>query len=84
MDNVKKLFVQALIEAENKEISKLKGEDEIEWEFSEKFENSMNKLIRKNNHIRQNRQKRLACRNYSFNCGVFRSYERFGYKRADC
>ena len=52
MDNVKKLFVQALIEAENKEISKLKGEDEIEWEFSEKFENSMNKLIRKNNHIR--------------------------------
>lgn len=52
MDNVKKLFVQALIEAENKEILKLKGEDEIEWEFSEKFENSMNKLIRKNNHIR--------------------------------
>lgn len=52
MDNVKKLFVQALIETENKEISKLKGEDEIEWEFSEKFENSMNKLIRKNNHIR--------------------------------
>lgn len=52
MDNVKKLFVQALIEGENKEISKLKGEDEIEWEFSEKFENSMNKLIRKNNHIR--------------------------------
>ena len=52
MDNVKKLFVQALIEAENKEISKLKGEDEIEWEFSEKFENSMNKLIRKNIHIR--------------------------------
>lgn len=52
MDNVKKLFVQALIEAESKEISKLKGEDEIEWEFSEKFENSMNKLIRKNIHIR--------------------------------
>ena len=45
MDNVKKLFVQALIEAENEEISKLKGENEIEWEFSEKFENSMNKLI---------------------------------------
>ena len=44
--------MQALIETENKEISKLKGEDEIEWEFSEKFENSMNKLIRKNNHIR--------------------------------
>ena len=80
--------MQALIEAENKEISKLKGEDEIEWEFSEKFENSMNKLIRKKySHSAvntQNRQKRLACRNYSFNCGVFRSYERFGYKRADC
>ena len=45
MDNVKKLFVQALIEAENKEISKLKGENEIEWEFSEKFENSMNNYI---------------------------------------
>ena len=44
--------MQALIEAENKEILKLKDEDEIEWEFSEKFENSMNKLIRKNNHIR--------------------------------
>lgn len=52
MDNVKKLFVQALIEVENKEISKLKDEDEIEWKFSEKFENSMNRLIRKNNHIR--------------------------------
>ena len=44
--------MQALIEAENKGISKLKGENEIEWEFSEKFENSMNKLIRKNIHIR--------------------------------
>ena len=32
LDNVKKLFVQALIEAENKEISKLKGENEIEWD----------------------------------------------------
>ena len=52
MDNVKKLFVQAMSEAGNKEISKLKGEDEIEWEFSQKFENSMNKLIRQNNHIR--------------------------------
>ena len=44
--------MQALIEVENKEISKLKDEDEIEWKFSEKFENSMNRLIRKNNHIR--------------------------------
>lgn len=51
MDNVKELFIQALIEAKDKELSKLKSEDEIEWEFSEKFENSMNKLIKKNNHI---------------------------------
>ncbi len=51
MDNVKKLFIQALIEAKDNELSKLKSEDEIEWEFSEKFENSMNKLIKKNNHI---------------------------------
>mgnify|MGYP004611187731 FL=1 len=51
MDNVKKLFIQALIEAKDKELSKLKSEDEIEWEFSEKFESSMNKLIKKNNHI---------------------------------
>lgn len=51
MDNVKKLFIQALIEAKDNEFSKLKSEDEIEWEFSEKFENSMNKLIKKNNHI---------------------------------
>ena len=51
MDNAKKLFIQALIETKDKELSKLKSEDEIEWEFSEKFENSMNKLIKKNNHI---------------------------------
>ena len=37
MDNVKKLFVQALIEAENKEISKLKGEDEIEGKDDWKY-----------------------------------------------
>lgn len=38
-------------EDENASISNLKSEDEIEWEFSEKFESSMNKLIKKNNHI---------------------------------
>lgn len=51
MDNVKELFIQSLIEVKDKELSKLKSEDEIEWEFSEKFENSMNKLIKKNNRI---------------------------------
>lgn len=51
MENAKELFIKALIEVDGKELSKLKSEDEIEWEFSEKFENSMNKLIKKNNRI---------------------------------
>lgn len=51
MENAKELFIKALIEVDSKELSKLKSEDEIEWEFSEKFENSMNKLIKKNNRI---------------------------------
>jgi len=51
LENAKELFIKALIEVDSKELSKLKSEDEIEWEFSEKFENSMNKLIKKNNRI---------------------------------
>lgn len=51
MENRKELFIKAFLEAENVSISNLKSEDEIEWEFSEKFESSMNKLIKKNNHI---------------------------------
>ena len=51
MENSRKLFIKAFLEAENVSISNLKSENEIEWEFSEKFENSMNKLIKKNNHI---------------------------------
>lgn len=51
MENRKELFIKAFLEAENVSISNLKSENEIEWEFSEKFENSMNKLIKKNNHI---------------------------------
>lgn len=51
MENSRKLFIKAFLEAENASISNLKSENEIEWEFSEKFENSMNKLIKKNNHI---------------------------------
>lgn len=51
MENSRKLFIKAFLEAENANISNLKSENEIEWEFSEKFENSMNKLIKKNNHI---------------------------------
>ena len=45
------MFIRAFLEAEALDNAKLKSEDEIEWEFSEKFENSMNKLIKKNNHI---------------------------------
>lgn len=52
MENGKKLFVQAFMEAEQINNSKLKNEDEISWEPSEKFEKSMNSLIRKNNHIK--------------------------------
>ena len=46
------MFIKAFLEAEALDNAKLKSEDEIEWEFSEKFENSMNKLIKKNNTIK--------------------------------
>lgn len=52
MENARELFVKALMEAERLDNAELPGEDEIEWEFSEKFEKSMDKLIRKNNRIR--------------------------------
>lgn len=46
------MFIRAFLEAEALDNAKLKSEDEIEWEFSEKFEISMNKLIKKNNTIK--------------------------------
>lgn len=52
MENSKSMFIKAFLEAEALDNAKLKSEDEIEWEFSEKFENSMNKLIKKNNTIK--------------------------------
>lgn len=52
MENSKSMFIRAFLEAEALDNAKLKSEDEIEWEFSEKFENSMNKLIKKNNTIK--------------------------------
>ncbi|MCM1286394.1 MAG: DUF4367 domain-containing protein [Acetobacter sp.] len=52
MENSKEQFIKAFLEAERIDNSKLKSEDEIEWDFSEKFEKSMNKLIKKNNHIK--------------------------------
>lgn len=51
MGNRKELFIKAFLEAERIDYSNLKREEEIEWDFSEKFEKSMNKLIKKNNHI---------------------------------
>lgn len=59
MENSKELFIKAFLEAERIDNSKLKSEDEIEWDFSEKFEESMNKLIKKNNHIKLSTRKHI-------------------------
>lgn len=59
MENSKELFIKAFMEAERIDNSSLKSEDEIEWDFSEKFENSMNKLIKKNNHIRLSTRRKI-------------------------
>lgn len=52
MENNKELFVKAFMEAERLDNQKIPSEKEIKWEFSEKFEHAMNKLIKKNNRIR--------------------------------
>ena len=52
MEITKKVFVKALLDAEEKEKVRLKSEDDISWDFSDKFENSMEKLLRKNNRIK--------------------------------
>lgn len=52
MENCKELFVKAFMEAERLDNQKMPNEEEIKWEFSEKFERSMNKLIKKNDRIR--------------------------------
>lgn len=51
MENAKELFVKAFMEAERLDNANLPREDEIQWDFSEKFLKSMDKLIRKNNRI---------------------------------
>lgn len=51
MENSKDLFVKAFLEAEKLDNAQLKKEEDIEWSFSKRFENSMNKLIKKNNRI---------------------------------
>lgn len=52
MENSKSMFIEAFLEAEALDNAKLKSEDEIEWDFSTKFEKSMEKLIKKNNTIK--------------------------------
>ncbi len=51
MENAKELFVKAFMEAERLDNADLPREDEIQWDFSEKFLQSMDKLIQKNNRI---------------------------------
>ena len=51
MEKSRELFIKAFMEAESYANSKLKSEEEIDWKFSEKFEKSMNKLIKKNSRI---------------------------------
>lgn len=52
MENSKSMFIRAFLEAEALDNAKLKSENEIEWDFSTKFEKSMEKLIKKNNTIK--------------------------------
>lgn len=59
MENIKELFIKAFMEAERIDNSSLKSEDEIEWDFSEKFEKSMNQLIKKNNHIKLSTRRKI-------------------------
>ena len=51
MENAKKMFVKAFTEAERLDNASLPSEDEIQWNFSKKFRQSMDRLIRKNNRI---------------------------------
>lgn len=59
MKNSKELFVKAFMEAERIDNASLKSEDEIKWDFSERFEKSMNQLIKKNNNIRLSTRRKI-------------------------
>lgn len=59
MKNSKDLFIKALLEAEELDNSKLKSEEEIEWNFSKSFESKMNKLIKKNNRIKLSTRRKI-------------------------
>lgn len=52
MENAKKLFIKAFMEAETLDNAEIPNEDEIEWAFSDKFLRKMDKLIKKNNRVR--------------------------------
>jgi len=52
LEYAKKLFAKAFIEAESEGLSSLGSEDGIVWSFSEKFEKSMNTLVKKNSSIK--------------------------------
>lgn len=60
MENTKELFVKAFMEAERLDNADIPSEDEIQWEFSEKFLQSMDKLIRKNNRIQLSTRKTVT------------------------
>lgn len=51
MENSRELFIKAFVESEQRKNASFSDSDEIEWEFSEKFLKSMDKLIKKNNRI---------------------------------
>lgn len=51
MENAKEMFVKAFMEAERLDNESIPSENEIQWDFSDKFEKSMDKLIKKNNRI---------------------------------
>jgi len=59
MESSKELFIKAFMEAERLDNQKIPNEEEIKWEFSEKFEHAMNKLIKKNNRIRIATRRRI-------------------------
>lgn len=59
MENSKELFVKAFMEAERLDNINLPNEEEIDWNFSEKFERSMNKLIKKNDRIKLSTRRRM-------------------------
>ena len=44
-ENNARLFCKAFLEAEKKDNSQLKKEEDIDWEFSDKFKKSMSKIL---------------------------------------